>query len=348
MKPMATRRKDGRWVTSKMVKGERTWGYGDTPEEAEADLRAKLQPIPSMSLSCERGTLHDLAKRFWYPTLEHHQPLTKRRYEDAYVLHVFPTFGGMDLTEIDRGTVQEWMNALAKTHSASSCSIAALVLGQILRIALDEDLIAKDPMRGLKRPPSADKRERAMPVQDAVALLQKVKGESLSCPVFLASVLGLRRGEIAGLKWEDLDRIAGTLRIRRQRQDFKDKIGITERRPKTGTRTLYLTPGIIAEIDDRGDLDSPYICTRNGKPWRPDAMTRLFDWHKGKWGLPEEWTLHDLRHLAGGLLNAAGVQLTGIAAVLGHTTTKMSERYVTHSEELRKADAERLSRMILG
>jgi integrase len=162
-------------------------------------------------------------------------------------------------------------------------------------------------------------------------------------------VLGLRRGEIAGLRWEDLDRVGGTLKIRRQRQDYKKGIGITEDRPKTGaTRTLYLTKGIIEEIDARGDLDSDYICTQQGHAWRPDALTRWFEWRKKDLGLPDEWTLHDLRHLAGMLLNAAGVQLTGIAAVLGHATTAMSERYVTHSAELRKADAERLSRMILG
>lgn len=310
-------------------------------------MQSKLS-IPLMPLS-EKETLHEIAKRFWYPTLEHVRPLTRRRYLDSYALHVYPAFGELQPSAIDRGMVQEWVNALSKKLSPSSVGLAALMLGQILRIALDEDLITKDPMRRLRLPRRGPKRERTMPVQDAVQLLQRVKGTPLSAPVFLASVLGLRRGEIAALKWEALDRVAGTLVIREQRQDLKKLGGIQEPTPKTGTaRTLYLTRGIIEEIDARGDLDSPYICTRLGNPWRPDGLTRYFDWHKKELGLPEDWVLHDLRHLAGGLLNAAGVQLTGIAAVLGHTTTAMSERYVTHSEELRKADAERLSKMILG
>lgn len=239
------------------------------------------------------------------------------------------------------------MNSLSKTLSPSSVGLAVLMLGQIVRIAIDEDLIAKDPMRRLKLPKKAPKRERELPVERAVELLSAVKGTPLSAPIFLAVVLGLRRGEICGLKWEDLDRRAKTLRIRRQRQDMKGKLGVRELPPKAGsTRTYYLNQGIVDELDSRGDLDSPYVCTCGGMEWRPDALTRWFNSHKEGLGLPPDWTLHDLRHLNGALLNAAGVQLTGIAPWLGHSTTAQSEQYVTHGAELKRADAQRLSKLL--
>lgn len=131
----------------------------------------------------------------------------------------------------------------------------------------------------------------------------------LSCPVFLAAVLGLRRGEIAGIRWDDLDRQRGELRIRRQRRASKGR-GIIEKGLKTASsaRTLRLTPALIAEIDGRGDLDHPYICTKNERPWRPDELTREWTQARESFGLPT-WTFHDLRHGAAGLLYAAGADL---------------------------------------
>lgn len=344
-------RKDGRFPASQVVDGKRIWGYGRTPDEAERDLQHKIS-TRSIGISSPRGSVHDLAKRFWYPSLEFLRPLTKRRYMDAYALHVFPVFGHKMPGDLNRGSVQEWVNSLASTKklSASSIGMARHVLRQLVRIMEDEALILRDPLRGLRTPQRPPKRERALPVADALKVLERAKESDLSAPVFLAAVLGLRRGEICGLQWDDLDRVQKKLRIKRQRQHLKKEGGIVETKPKTAgsSRVLYLTEGLVSEIDARGDLDSAYICTHNAEPWNPERLTKHFEFHKKKLSLPDDWTFHDLRHLAGGLLNAAGVPLTGIASILGHSTTAMSERYVSLAEETSRADMTALTKLILG
>lgn len=347
MKPMKPRA-DGRFARSKRTPEGRKWGYGSTVEEAEADLQSKLSPsLTPPSLETKGGSLHELANRYWLPSLGQLARFTKSRYISAYANHVYPTFGDKRPADIDRGMVQEWVNDLTSRLSSASVHMAALVLGQIVDIAIEEELIAKDPCRKLKLPKRRVDRERALPIETLLILLTRAKETPLSCPVYLAAVLGLRRGEICGLKWEDLDRPNGTLKIRRQRQQAPG--GPREADPKWGSaRTLELSEMDIAEIDARGNLDSPYVCTNLGRPWRPDSLTRVFDKAKEGFGLPDEWTLHDLRHLAGMLLDASGVQLTGIAAVLGHATTKQSERYVTRATGTKKEDAAKRSKTVFG
>jgi integrase len=331
---MATLRKDGRW----MARSRGMSGYGRTPEEADADLQRKLNPTHSIG---ERPTLHDVAKALWYPQIGRLKPLTQKKYEGVYVTHIRPVLGARPIDEITAGDVQRVLNAM--TAGARTVGFARHILGQILKTAEAERLLNYNAARFAKVPPPPRKRERVLTVDEAGRLLEGVAGTEISAPVFLAAVLGLRRGEIAGLRWDDLDRQRGELRIVRQRQAVRPS-GVIEADLKSGSsrRTLRLTKGLIAELDARGDLDSPHVCTRASLPWVPDTITERWVEARAKLGLPD-WTFHDLRHGSGGLLYAAGCDLLQIAAVLGHSKPDMSWLYASASQERREKAVEELS-----
>lgn len=320
---------------AKGTDGKTVYGYGTTPEEAEADLAAKLSPaITTIWTPVPETRLRDFAVGVWRPTLDRLEEASIKRYTGSWRKFLDAQLGTVPLSELRRAKLDEWMRDLrAKKVPSPSIRYAASVLSNILNLAVDYELIDRNPVASLKLPRKTPKRDRRLTVEQAATLLEACKGTELAAPVFLSCVLGLRRGEIAGLKWEDLDRQRGELNIVRQRRASKGK-GVIEKRLKTESskRTLRLPKNLIAEIDARGNLDSPYVCTRAGKPWVPDTITEAWTQSRKAWGLPK-WTFHDLRHGAAGLLYATGADLLEIAAVLGHAKPDMSWLYTSAGNE---------------
>lgn len=309
------------------------YGYGATAEGADADLETKLAGSRTWTPNAE-ATLREFAVGIWRPSIARLEESSVKRYTSTWRKFLDRQLGAVPLPDLSRIRLDGWLQTLhAEGVPAPSARYAASVLSNILRMAVDYDLIPRNPASSLRLPRKAPKRERVLSPDQALDLLSRAGESPLSCPVFLAAVLGLRRGEIAGIRWDDLDRQRGELRIRRQRRASKGR-GIIEKGLKTASsaRTLRLTPALIAEIDGRGDLDHPYICTKNERPWRPDELTREWTQARESFGLPT-WTFHDLRHGAAGLLYAAGADLLEIAAVLGHSRPDMSWMYTSAGEQ---------------
>jgi len=270
---MASLRADGRYWERKRIKGRKTpvAGYGSTPEEAQADLARKiaeiLNPTPTWVPSPD-ATLRSFVVNVWRPAIDRMEETSVKRYTASWRKFLNEQLGPIPLQDIRRAELDMWQRDLeAKKVPAPSIRYAAAVLSNILRMAVDYELIVRNPVASMKLPKKTAKRDRRLTVDQASELLEKSKGTLLSGPVFMACILGLRRGEIAGLRWEDLDRQRGELRIRRQRRASKGN-GVIEKRLKTDSsiRTLRLPKKFIDEIDTRGDLDSPWICAKGEGP----------------------------------------------------------------------------------
>lgn len=301
------------------------YGYGATAEEADADLSRKLDasapPAPGS------WTLHDVATRIWQPGLARVTPATQRRYTDAYRLHIGPLIGALPLEALTPALLQQWVDRLGVKLGPKSLAMCRAVLTQVLRIAVRDGHLASNPASYIKLPPMPERRERVMAPSQAAEVLAAAAGTPLSAPVFLALVLGLRRGEVCGLRWEDLDRQRGELHVRRQRRNTDPGKTACEDAPlktRSSRRTLRLPPQLIAEIDARGDLDCDYICCYEGEPWNPERLTKVWD----RWpSAPDGWTYHDLRHGAAGLLFALTQNIAVVAMILGHRVESMSWHY---------------------
>lgn len=326
-------------MARKKSQGMTTTGYGLTEAAAEEDLRLKLLADLQIALELPtKPTLHDYAVACWEPQIRHLAPGTQKRYVGAYVHHIRDYLGTMPIDEIKRSDVQDWINGFVarNPNSAASARFTSTLLGTILRMAENDDVVARSPHRGIKVPKKPVKRERTLQVEEALAVLEACDKTPISAPVYLSMVLGLRLGELSGLRWSDLDRQKGELRIQRQRQGVT-RVGVVERELKTtgSRRILHLPQSIIDGIDRRGDLDSEYICTYKMEPWIPDTISEFWKARREGLGLPN-WHFHDLRHLAAGLLNAAGADLMQIAAVLGHAKPDMSVLYTSITQKQAK------------
>ena len=274
-------------------------------------------------------TVHDVANCLWKPRIAPLAHNTVRRYTGAYVSHIRDPLGRIPARSLTRAIVQRWANSLklepAGVHFALS------VLGNVMKEAQIAGIVERNPVWAISKPKRPGKRHRILDLEEALGLIEAMDQTPISCPVYLAAVLGLRRGEVAGLKWEDLDRTQGKLRIVRQRQGVTRK-GVVETRLKSSAsaRTLTLPKEIIDGIDARGDLDSEWVCTYGGLPWVPDTIWEI--WRARRPKALEAWTFHDLRHLAAGLLYASGAGLQEIASVLGQEKPDMAFLYASIRE----------------
>ena len=142
----------------------------------------------------------------------------------------------------------------------------------------------------------------------------------------------MRRGELLGLRWQDVDFDAGTLTIGQTLQRLVGT-GITFAPPKTPTskRTVALTDSVLAVLrhhqrrqnrerallGPRWQESGLVFTARNGKPLAPYSLARVFDRFRTIAGLPH-FRIHDLRHATATLLREAGTELQITSAALDH------------------------------
>ncbi len=159
----------------------------------------------------------------------------------------------------------------------------------------------------------------------------------------LAAMTGLRRGELAGLRWADLDLDVGVLHVRQQRVQIGYEVVEGPPKSKTGERSVQLDPSTVDVLRAHalaqeaacvlaGDLwqgDDFVFCREDGSPLHPEFITRHFDRLVQRLGLPSI-RLHDLRHTHASHGLAAGVPLKVIQERLGHSSLALTADTYTH------------------
>lgn len=189
---------------------------------------------------------------------------------------------------------------------------------------------------------------RSLTLEEAKALLSAAEGHRLGALVTVGVMLGLRPGELCGLRWSDIDLDAGVLHVRQARKRHRGEDGtevLTFGEPKTpkSRRSLDLPAHAVAALVRHTktqaaerlragarwvDLDLVFA-TSIGTPINPSNLRRDVAELAQNAGIGR-WTPKELRHSAGSLLSAAGVPLERIADLLGHVDTRMLERVYRH------------------
>jgi len=162
---------------------------------------------------------------------------------------------------------------------------------------------------------------------------------------------GFRRGEIAGLRWSDIDLVAGTVNICNTRVSVDGEVVEKPTKSKAGTRTLQLPDELLAELKrtrkaraverlaagpayDPACSDCGHehvVANEVGQPPHPESVSTWWDSMLVRVGLPAIH-LHDARHTCGTLLALDGVPMPLISAWLGHADTAFTARTYTHSQ----------------
>ena len=194
------------------------------------------------------------------------------------------------------------------------------------------------------------------------AFLDHVRGDRLYAAWLLLATTGMRRGEVAGLRWVDVDLDAGRVSPRRPRVVVNYEVVVSEPKTAKGRRSLALDPATLAalrehrvrQLEERLAVgprwqDSGLVFTwPDGRPLHPERFSRWFEQHARAAGLPKI-RLHDVRHSYATAALAAGIPAKVVSERLGHANIAITMD--TYSHVLPGLDAQAagtVARLILG
>lgn len=290
--------------------------------------------------------------------------LTYDSYDRIIRIHIKPELGHLKLAKLTPQHVQSFMNLkLREGASPRYVQYFHAVLRRALSQAYKWGMVPRNVAK-LVSPPQV-KRPEIVPLTPAQSrvFLQAAKGDRLEALYSVAIALGLRLGEALGLKWDDIDFEAGTLRVCNSLQRVKGG-GWMLVEPKTARsrRTIHLPKATSQALrehrkrqvserllsGDRWQEHGFVFTTIKGTPllgW--NIAKRSFKPLLKKAGLPNI-RFHDLRHTAASLLLAQGVQPRVIMETLGHSSISLTMDVYSHVMPLMKQDAAEKMDEILG
>lgn len=345
------RRKDGRHegavyvLTSGGIR-KRVRVYGATHAEAAAKLaeaRAKKDlGIPVADKAWRLGDYLD----YWLaevvkPTL---RPSTYDRYETAVRLYLKPGLGGHVLTRLSVPAVQTFLNhQVQKGMSVRSTQILREVLRSALTRASAEELVARNVAQLVRLPKSERQDSQPWTADEARAFLKASESDPLYTAFVVLVLYGLRRGEVLGLRWRDIDFRNSVIRIRQQVQRVGGRLQEGPVKTSSGRRDLPLLDlvrDLLAGQRARPgyDLAGFVFATRTGQPLEPRNFVRSFQRIIERNDL-RRITVHQVRHTAATLLKDLGVPARDTQTILGHSDISITQQIYQHTDMAGRREA---------
>lgn len=266
------------------------------------------------------------------------RPSTLARYAGLVEKHVTPYIGGLQLRKVTPLVLQRLYSQLEK-HGASprTRELVHVVLHSALKHARRVNVLRENPADLVDKPRAPKRSMRALSREEVGALLGAAKDDRLEALYVCAVSLGLREGELLGLRWEDVDLRQGTLTVRRTQQELNGRLLVSEPKTAASRRTIPLPDGVKAALREHRKrmlaegLRSEWVfCdTQGGLLRRSNLIQRSFWPLLKRAGLPRI-RFHDLRHTAATLLLEQGVPLKTVQALLGHSTIAVTADTYAH------------------
>lgn len=370
-----TKRKDGRWMAQVTVgrdpltgKLKRKTFYGKTRREVQEKLdNFKAEVKTGTYVEPRKTTFGDWVtcwlELYVKPTVK---MSTFSKYRINARTHIIPNLGHIELQQLTTDHIQEFYNALAKTHSSSVIAIVHQIISGCLKAAVKQKVILNNPAEHTVRPTVKYREITPLSPQEVTAYLEAAKGERLYAAFLLDFYTGLRRGELLALRWSDIDLDAGILTVRRslsrvETYDGKTKLVFSEPKTASSKREIPLLPFVLQELkahkarqaQEKLLLGQAYqdndlvFATAEGKPVEPRNLLRKHKAILKKAGLRSEIRIHDIRHTFGTLLAQAGENPKNLQAILGHADIRTTLGTYCHSGiEDKKRAMERLANVL--
>jgi integrase len=349
------RESDGKWCASVdlgFVNGKRRRKviYGKTRKEVADKLKAiHRDQAAGINVATGRQTVKAFLERWLEVSKQRNKTRTYEGYERIVALYLVPHLGHIVLGKLAPEHVQTMIDRLALAPNTVR-NIRA-VLRRALNQALKWELVSRNVATLVETPRITQEEMSALDEQQARALLRVLKGDRLEALYRVALSLGLRRGEVLGLRWQDIDFDTATLRIVQTVQRTRTQgLIIDTPKNKSSLRTLSIPPVLLAVLkrhrsrQEGEGLDNPHelvFISTTGTPLEPDNITHRFKAFAKAAELPDNIHFHSLRHSCATLLLAQGVPMYVVKDILGHDQISTTMKY-THPtpETMRDATAE--------
>lgn len=222
-------------------------------------------------------------------------PTTFLFYEDIIKRILSPCLGNIKVSKLTPLQIQTFLSDMLKNGDISTTTVKHYydVLNILLNQAVKWQVITSNPCIHVQPPKNRNKQIKVLTAEQTEVLLGFIKTSEFDVmymPILLAITCGMRRGEILGLKWEDVDLDSGVLHIRNNLQLIKNEFILLPTKTDLSQRSITLLPstiGILKQYENEQKLfkltlkeqyrDQSFVCSwPDGKPIRPDYVTKTF------------------------------------------------------------------------
>lgn len=306
----------GTWQEAEVVKARLLLEVGKTPA---SDLTLR-QYLEGMYLPDARSRL---------------RARTVDGYQSIFDAHVVPKLGEVKLTALGAYQLVSWYREVKGSPRTRQHVYRAL--STALNEAVRWQLIDFNPMRAVRVPQVTISRPDTLTADEVRGYLAAFQGHVIEPVVILALAAGLRRSELAGLVWADIDFEVGTVAVARGLHDRRGGVLVEDPKSQTSRRIVALAPwalDILRPLRGIGPL-----VTEDGAPMRPWRISRLYVDHVAAKEL-RRVQLKNLRHTHACLMLENGVDIYTVSRRLGHSTVGVTEdHYVKPSPDRDRAAA---------
>ena len=330
----------------------REWHSGFPTEKAAEKERTRL--LKSLDdgthVAPTETTVAEFADKTWLPGIRTSglRASTIDMYERTTRLHVLPYLGHLRLRDVTPVALKSWLDGLkAAATGARTVEIAGVTAHKMLRAATDLELIARNPADNKAVRDARPKARAPVPTiwtaEQTRAFLASQREDRLYPLWRLATMTGLRRAEIAGLRWKDVNLEEGVLRVEQTRVVVAYKVLVSEPKTDKGKRAVGLDPVTVAALrthrarqteemfafGKHRTEDGLVFVHEDGQPYHPQRIRVMLAEQARAAGLPAV-KLHALRHGHATAALEAGVPMKVVSERLGHSGIAITSDVYSH------------------
>lgn len=313
-----------------------------TRKEAERYERAQQTAIDQglwVDPRSGRVTLRSWAAE-WQRTVVHLRATTQRIYDANLRNHILPVLGDVEIGKLTPSTLRAWLAELTtkvgghnKQLSPGAVSQAYRTLNRLLAAAVENELLGRNPLRGVKAPRVAQEPMRFLS-HDEVATLGSVIDPRYRALVLVGAYTGLRAGELMALRRSNVDLLRRSITVVEQVQYVGGRHVVSAPKSAAGRRSVVMPRVVAAALDEH--LAMYAEPGADGLVFRaPEGgFLRLENFRRRVWtpatraAAVAPLRLHDLRHTCASLAIAAGADIKVLQRMLGHSSAALTlDRY---------------------
>jgi integrase len=347
-------------------------GFASKREAQEALTQVLASISTGTHIEPSKVLMSEFMTGEWLPAIRATiRPTTYLSYQGHVECHIIPALGTLPLQHVSAAHINAFYSRLlsdGRGHDKGGLSPATVrrvhaTLHRALHDAVRWNRLVKNPVDAAD-PPRVTSTDLEMKVWSAKELkvFLASERESRLYPLWLTlATTGMRRGEVLGLRWQDVDLEARTVSIRQTRVMTGYQPLLSTPKTRRGKRLVALDGATVATLREHrrrqkeerlaaGPLwkDSGFVFTKeDGEPYHPERVSRLFQGAAKRAGLPRI-RLHDLRHSYATLAPASGVHPKVISERLGHASIAITLDTYSHAvPALSEEAAERVAALVL-
>ena len=276
-------------------------------------------------------------------------PTTLSRYQGMIKRYINPVIGHIPVQQLTTLAVQSWVNGLKISPSSGKEMSAATIKHayHVLKGAMDKAVLAgiiyRSPCTGMMLPKGQKKQAVIYDEKQIRQLLDAAAGTEMELVIDMELCLGVRRGELLGLEWGDIDWEHNQVKIIRNRVVVDGKSVVKEPKTATSVRTLDVPLPLMQKLrkhkmqcmSNKLRLGKAYTATNyiivhpDGKPIYPEYLSQMLTKLQERAGLPK-CRFHDLRHLCASIMLLQGINVKVAQERLGHKDIATTMNIYSH------------------